>query len=125
MTARIRLERSEQEIVREALAYASRRVYDERGSAVVGELEDWLDQLLLRKGGPAPGTIVMPDEHLRVLRTALEAYSEALDHPSTEGSNRVRIARMRRIMRRADAQKRPWTRISNWLQGFFGGRSEG
>ena len=109
MTSQLLLERQDQEIVREALAYVGRRVFDERGSAIVGELEDRLDALLLRPAGPAPGTIEMTGEHLQALRSALETYCEALDHPSTHGSNRARIAHMRRIISLAEARGR-WPR---------------
>ncbi|MBP6875696.1 MAG: hypothetical protein KBD56_06460 [Candidatus Eisenbacteria bacterium] len=118
MTARLHLERKEQEIVREALAYVSRRLYDQHASEVVGDLEDWLDEILLRKSGPGPGTLIMTDEHARMLYSALQSYSDALDHPSTDRSNRARIACMRRIMARARSQRRLPSRMWNWLRGF-------
>lgn len=118
MTARVHLERKEQEIVREALAYVSRRVYDQRASEVVGDLEDWLDEMLVRKSGPGPGTLIMTDEHARILYSALQSYSDALDHPSSDRSNRARIARMRRIVARARSQGRLPSRMWNWLRGF-------
>jgi hypothetical protein len=122
MTSQLHLERQDQEIVREALAYVSRRVYDEHGSGVIGELEDRLDELLLNSSGPAPGTIVMTGEHLRALRSALETYCEALDHPSTHGSNRARIAHMRRIISRAEAQGRLPRKLWDRVRGRGKGR---
>jgi len=121
---RIHLDRKDQEISREALAYVSRRVFDQHGSQIVGDLEDWLDQLLLRKTGPAPGTLIMTEEHLLAFRAALQAYCAALDHPSSDRSNRMRIARMRRIMSRAEAQRRWYWRLWNWTCSFGRRKSE-
>ncbi|MFH1144806.1 MAG: hypothetical protein V1774_09710 [Candidatus Eisenbacteria bacterium] len=119
MTAQIRLDREDQELAREALAYVSRRVYDQRGSEIIGDLEDRLDRLLLSKVGPGPGDLTMPAAHLRAFRSALDAYTEALDHPSTDQSNRVRIARMRRITKRAAVQGRWPARAWNRLRAFL------
>ena len=118
MTVRVTLDRKDQEIAREALAYVSRRVFEQHGAEIIGDLEDWLDELLLRKGGPAPGTILMTEEHLHAFRSALQSYSDALDHPSSDRSNRMRIVRMKRIMSRAAAQGRWHSRLWNWVRAL-------
>jgi len=124
-TARLRLTRADQELLREALAYVGRRMFDPRLAAQAGALEDDLDRLLTSSAGEpsgptgrgrerAPGggaagsrppaTLALAPESLRVLRMVLDAYGEELGRPVSAPENRGRVARMRELDRRLARQ---------------------
>ncbi|MCK4413149.1 MAG: hypothetical protein KAY32_06365 [Candidatus Eisenbacteria sp.] len=119
----MRLNRTDQAMVREALAYASRRMFDPHDTQRVGDLEDLVDVLLLGPETRESGVLTVDGEHLRVFRVALIAYCEALDHPSTDSTNRVRIARLRRMVQWLDSRSRWPARLGAWLHWLLGGRS--
>jgi len=123
MTVRLRLNRNDQAMVREALAYASRRVFDPENAQRVGDLEDLVDALLLGSETRESGGLVLDEDHQPVFRAALVAFCEALDHPSTDATNRARIARMRRMVQWLDSRSRWPARLGAWLRGILGGHS--
>jgi hypothetical protein len=113
MAVRLRLTRDDQALVREALAYVSRRMFDQRLAQTAGALEDELDRLLTAPAPPPPGAVLtLESEPLRVLRLVLAAYVEELSRPVSDPANRARVARMRALDRQLAAASgwRGWLR---------------
>lgn len=117
MPVRMPLEWEEQVLVREALAYMGRRLFDPRDTGPAGELEDWLDAALTR--GSERGAIELPlrEAHVRVLRRVFAAYAEALDHPSAAEENRARVRRLQQLERRLAGRSHWLGRLVRWLRG--------
>ncbi len=100
---RLRLEREETRLLREAAAYMSRRMRDPGDVVRLGEIEDRLDAVLIA-AGPGPDMLELEGREARVLRTALDSYSEMLSAPGSDVTNRARVARLQRIDRRIGAR---------------------
>jgi hypothetical protein len=120
---RMRLNRADQALVREALAYASRRVFDPQAAGRVGDLEDRVDALLLGAETRESGVLSLDAEQRPVFRAALVAFCETLDHPSTDATNRARIARLRQMIRWLDSRASWSARLGAWVRAILGGRS--
>jgi hypothetical protein len=121
MRARLRLQRDELGLVREALAFVGRRIFDPLVADRVGELEDELDRRLTDPAAPPVAMLALEGERLHALRTVLTAYADELDHPSTDHTNRVRIARLRELDRRL-ARRSGWRgRLAAWLPPWRAG----
>jgi len=115
MRARLRLQRDELGLVREALAFVGRRIFDPLVADRVGELEDELDRRLTDPATPPVALLTLDGERLRALRTVLTAYADELDHPSTDHTNRARVARLRELDRRLARQSGWRGRLAGWL----------
>lgn len=107
-SAWLQLSRADQALLREALAYVGRRMFDVRVAQTIGALEDELDRLLTDPAAAAGARIDLGAEPLRVLRLVLEAYAEELGRPVSDPGNRARVARMRAIDRRLARQGGRW-----------------
>jgi len=114
---RIRLDREDQVLLREAVAYMARRMCDPRDVHELGETEDRLDALLL---GASPanagaGGLTLEGRQAEVLRAALESYAGVLAQPGSDFTNRARVVRLRRVIRAIRAQSRWWARVFAWF----------
>jgi hypothetical protein len=111
---RLELGRDDQVLLREAAAYMSRRMRDPGDVALLGEIEDRLDALLIAATTGLP--LELDRSHARVLRTALDSYAEMLSAPGSDSSNRVRVARLRRVDRAIGAGSGWRARLFGWLR---------
>lgn len=116
MSRRIDLEDSDLELLQEALGYMSRRFFDPRDSQAILEIEDCLDTARRRKDPNSPFHLVLPDQHIPLLQRVLGSYSNELDHPSSDASNRARIARMRRLAARLGRGHGLLGALRRWLR---------
>lgn len=116
MTLRFVLDRADQEILREALGYMSRRLFDPRDSDRLGELEDQLNAALTRGKASASAELILGGEHVDVLHKVIDGYSEELSHPSADRSNRARVARMRVVQKRLRSRATWRGRVVDWLR---------
>ena len=116
MTLRLVLDRADQEILREALGYMSRRLFDPRDTDHLGEMEDQLDALLTRGDASTSAALVLGGDHVRVLHRVLDGYCSELSHPSADRSNRARVARMRSVQRRLRSQATWFGRMIGWIK---------
>lgn len=101
--------------MREALAFVGRRIFDPLIASRVGELEDEFDRLLTDRAAPPAAMLALEGERLSALRTVLTAYADELDHPSTDHTNRARVARLRALDLRLERQSGWRGRLAAWL----------
>jgi hypothetical protein len=115
---RIRLDREDQVLLREATAYMARRMRDPSDVHELGEIEDRLDALLLGGGtaGTVAGELILEGRRGEVLCAALESYATELARPGSDFTNRPRVARLRRVIRTIRARSRWFGRLFAWLR---------
>lgn len=98
MLRRISLDPHDAILVREALAYMGRRLFDPADSARLTAVEDRVEELLLEGGQFSRSELVIDDGEVESLVTALRAYAEELSHPGSDPSNRRRVAQITNLL---------------------------
>jgi hypothetical protein len=114
MPVQLRLARTDQVLVREAIAYVGRRLFDPHVRTQVEGLEEDLDELLTGRDAGADANLMLDEARRRALRLVLAAYVSELTHPAADDSNRARAARLRALDREL-ARRGGWlARLTAW-----------
>ena len=114
MPVQLRLARTDQVLVREALAYVGRRLFDPRVRTQVEGLEEDLDELLTSRDAGGDAILTLDAERRSALRLVLAAYVSELAHPAADASNRARAARLRALDRELVRRGGWLARIMAW-----------
>lgn len=111
MAVRVRVSRKEFMLVREALEYVGRRIAEPGDALRAAALRERVEMAITR-GRPSE-RLWLSDDQARILRTVIDSYRVELDRPSSDISNRARVARLRAIDQRL-------MRAGSWLGRLFG-----
>ena len=102
MGTRLSLDGGDLQLLQEALAYMGRRFFDPQDSAIILDIEDYLESARRQVPSGRPCELTLEKPRAMLLRRVLRAYSDELNRPSSDTSNRERIARMHRLTKRLE-----------------------
>ncbi|MBU1702585.1 MAG: hypothetical protein KJ970_05605 [Candidatus Eisenbacteria bacterium] len=112
MPRRIKLEGEELEILREALRYMERRIFDPEDSRILHEMADALEDAILDRKGLHPLEMELTDDRLGLISKVLLTYADHLNHPGADISNR-------RICRQIGEMVDRWLPVDKKWGGLF------
>jgi hypothetical protein len=90
MARRIVLQGEELAILREALRFMERRIFDPADSKMLHEMADKIEDAILDRKGLHPLEMELTDDRLQLISQVLLTYADHLNHPGADPSNRSR-----------------------------------
>ena len=94
MSRRIKLEGEELEILREALRFMERRIFDPEDSNILHEMAEKLEDAILDRKGLHPLELEVTTDRLQLISQVLLTYADHLNHPGADLSNRQRCLKI-------------------------------